>query len=58
MEGLLDSRTMSLVISSKFVRKKRFKLKKIKRSIEREDRDRCSRRTEVECNLGNAIAIL
>jgi len=67
------------------VRKKGFKLKKIKRPIYvrnidgifnkkrpikhtvevnihyqgyREDRDRCDRRIEVECNLGNAMVIL
>ena len=33
MEGLLDSTAMYLVMSSEFVRKKGFKLKKIKRLI-------------------------
>ena len=33
MEALLNSGTMELVISSKFARKQRFKLKKIERPI-------------------------
>jgi len=76
---------MGLVMSLEFVRKKGFKLKKIKKPIYvrnidrtfnkkgpiehtvevniyyqgyREDRDRCDRRIEVECNLENAMVIL
>ena len=61
LEKSLKSDAMKLVMSSEFVKKQEYKLKKIKRSIyrtQREDRDQCNKRAKIECNFSNAMACL
>ena len=61
LEKTLKIDDMKLVMSSEFVKKQEYKLKKIKRSIyrtQREDRDQCNKRAKIECNFSNAMACL